>query len=423
MNSFVINAWLLMILSSILMSPRLGEGLLSLIRIDDVLLPLSTILLFIYFPIFYKKIGGIIIPLLRLYLFTAFVAIITHYSGFDDVQLFGKLGPFIKQIQFLTYFCLFFCLFSSQVHTSNVFKKRMYLFFLCFIPNIIYGLFQIITFNYKGYYGIGSINEVGATLTGSIFYFAMIISIIMSQFENDTKIRYLYLSIAILNLLFVILSGSRGAFAASIAFIFVNNIYDIFILKKHYKKAKYLFIIFTFLLGIVLLGNLLYLSSSLFEYIDLLPNRLGTLTLSKVVSGGRLATWPAILSKYISIIKLHPLILLVGLGSGGFYEIIGELANGADSQLMYTIIAGGVIGFFLYIESLFKFYCFTIKKINDQLKSIFISMFFSFMIFSFTQEVFILSKTGALFWSICGMLLGYSFSGSNKNTSLTKKYT
>ena len=225
-----------------------------------------------------------------------------------------------------------------------------------------------------------------------------------------------YLTMVVLSLIFVILSGSRGALAACVAFIFFNILYYIAISKQYKSKVRYALIISISLLGLVLMANFFYISSGLLEYMNLLPNRLGSLTLDTVTTGGRLATWPAILSKYISIIKLHPLILFVGMGSGGFYEIIGERANGADSQFIYTIIAGGVIGFIFYIESLFRFYRFALIQMNIQLKSIFISMFFSFMVFSLTQEVFILSKTGGLFWSVCGILFGCSYNSTTEKS-------
>ncbi|WP_207161553.1 hypothetical protein, partial [Trichormus variabilis] len=83
------------------------------------------------------------------------------------------------------------------------------------------------------------------------------------------------------------------------------------------------------------------------------------------------------------------------------------------SQLVYTIVSGGLIGTLLYLNALFKLYMFAKKytsKSNIKLTPIFVGLFWSFMVFSVSQEVFNLSKTGGLFWISCGLILGIAYS-------------
>ena len=116
-----IKLWLFIILSSLVMSPRLGEeGLLSSVRIDDLLVPLSVIIALVYKPMYFQKLR-ILVPFLRLYFFTTLIAILNHISGFNDIALFPKLAPVIKQLSFLVYFYLFFVYFSRVKNFKKIY--------------------------------------------------------------------------------------------------------------------------------------------------------------------------------------------------------------------------------------------------------------------------------------------------------------
>jgi len=93
---------------------------------------------------------------------------------------------------------------------------------------------------------------------------------------------------------------------------------------------------------------------------------------------------------------------------------LGMFLNAADSQIVYVFLSGGFIGFVLYFIALLRFFLLGKSRLHYRLctlEPIFVALFWSFMVFSVTHEVFNLSKTGGLFSATMGILLGIA-SGS-----------
>ncbi|RUS98510.1 hypothetical protein DSM106972_081390 [Dulcicalothrix desertica PCC 7102] len=406
--------WSLLITASVVLSPRLGEsGFLKYIRIDDILFPVTAaatlVLLYSLRPI--KK---IIVAFLYLYSFNAIVLLVTHSSGLNNVTLLEKSLPFLKNIQYLIYFCFVFT-FAYRISNLKNYQQVITSIFLCFIPNLFYGLFQVSTFNFSGYYGLGILNEISPTLAGSVFYFSIIICNLIALIEPKGSIKCFWAFLGIVNFIFVALAGSRGAFLASIAYYVIlisHQIVNIRTLIKPFGKTILSVIIlfslvcFTFLV-IIPSFNTGY--GGINEILNQLPNRYLELNPTNIEGEARLDNWTNVLSMYAGTVNSFPLLALFGLGSGGTYEIFGVLMNAADSQFVYVIVTGGLIGFLLYLNALSKLYAFKKHKIPNNflgLKQTFISLFWSFIVFSISQEVFNLSKTGGLFWIMSGLLLG-----------------
>ncbi|MGD1874122.1 MAG: O-antigen ligase family protein [Mastigocoleus sp.] len=420
---YLLWIWGLIIIGSLVMSPRLGDnGLLRYIRIDDVLFPLTIIVTLIFISCIFP-IQKIIFTFSLLYIFNSITLLITHYSGLNTVGIVEKFLPTCKNIQYLIYFCFFFILASK----SNSIKQIKFLFItiyiLCFSYNLFYALSQVITLKFTGYYGLEIINERSPALTGAVFHIATILCNVLAQLERKYEVKIFWFFFTFLHAVLTILTGSRGAIIALLtyfAFITISNLFSTILLKKvsqYYIKTLLIF-------SSILVGSLLIISltpslnNQIESLLTLLPNRGFQINLVNLGNEARVDNWSNTLSLYFDNVNQFPLLALSGLGSGGIYEIFGRLLNAADSQYVYTVITGGIIGSFLYINAFVQLYQFGKKKISRSTLPLlpnFLGLFWSFMAFSISQEVFHLSKPGGLFWTMCGLLIGSACSNFNKN--------
>lgn len=418
--------WSLLVTASVVLSPRLGEsGFLKFIRVDDILFPVTAIATLILLSSL-RPIKKIIVAFLYLHLFNAIVLLVTHFSGLNNVSLLEKSLPLLKNIQYLIYFCFFF-IFTYKINNIKHYQQVITSLFICFIPNLFYGLFQVSTFNFSGYYGLGILNEISPTLAGSVFYFSIIICNLIALIEPKGSIKCFWAFLSIINLIFVALAGSRGALLASIAYYIILSLYQLVNIRTVIKRfgetiisVIILLLVFCFVLLVIIpFFNTGYGGSH--EILNQLPNRYLELNPTNIENEARLDNWSNVLSMYAEVVNNFPLLALFGLGSGGTYEIFGALINAADSQFVYVIVTGGLIGVLLYINSLNKLYTSQNYKITSSylgIKQTFTSLFWSFMVFSVSQEVFNLSKTGGLFWIISGLLLGVLCKQTKLNKNL-----
>lgn len=413
--------WALVVTASVVLSPRLGDsGLLKFLRIDDILLPITLILTLFLIPraIVLKK---VISAFILLVLFNSIVLLITHYFGFNRVGLIEKILPACKNIQYLIYFCFFFAL-TSKFKTFPKIKLYLVSIFGCFVPNSLYALLQVITLNFTGYYGIEILNERSPSLTGAVFHVATIICSLIFQLENQRNIKLFWLIMTALHASFTALTGSRGASVALLTYFSFISISAVLGLLKNNKISKQsLNIILSITIVILTCLLIIVLNPSLASKVDnlmyLLPNRASKISLDNVGEEARLENWSNLLNEFSHVVHQFPMLGLFGLGSGGVYEVFGVLINAADSQYVYTIISGGLIGSLLYINAFIRLYKFGLNKISQSslpLLPIFMGLFWSFIAFSISQEIFHLSKPGGLFWITSGLLLGTACSDFNQ---------
>ena len=411
--------WALVITSSLVLSPRLGDSdLLTFIRIDDILFPITFIITLSLLS-YIHPVNKLIVAFICLYLFNSIVLFITHNYGFNSVSIIKKFLPVCKNIQYLTYFCFFFG-FTSK---AKSFKQIKYLFltiFICFIPNFLYCLSQVITLKFTGFYGLEIINETSPTLTGAVFHVATIICGLLAQLEKKDNIKLFWIFLTIIHGIFTVLTGSRGASFALFTYFVSIGMHQLLHLIIKRKISKYNLNVFL-IISLIVSASLfiIFLIPSIrFEMesiLNLLPTR--GIDLENLGNEERVDNWSNTLFFYIHIVNEFPLLGLFGLGSGGIYEIFGRLLNAADSQYVYTIITGGLIGSLLYINAFIRLYQLGRYKTSNSMLPLFptfLGLFWSFMAFAISQEVFHISKPGGLFWTMCGLLIGSACSKPNQ---------
>lgn len=396
--------FLILIFAGVILSPRLGDsGLASFLRIDDILLPVTFLLVAFNFSQIRRPLT-IIAPFLLFFLFNLVVAVLVHFGGLldSDVRLYERFLPALKGLQYLIYFLLSYVI-AINTRDMNKLKSMILCIVGIFSVDLLYGVVQIVGLEFRGYYGVGIINEISPTLTGAVFLFSAVYSNLGRVITQNNKFSSIkWGALFLMSLLFVVLSGSRGAFVATSIYVLV-----MWFSSPSRQKA--------FQLILVCIFSVLT-SITLYIYVDESTRQLA-LRLTEIFQlmeefnqgGSRGENWTNILSSFLGYAEGIPLILVTGLGSGGTYLIFGQVMNAADSQIISVVVSSGVLGLILYTSGMVTIYRGLARDIRStwpEVMPIYLGLFWAFNAFSLTQEVFILSKTGALFWLTLGLLLG-----------------
>ena len=147
------------------------------------------------------------------------------------------------------------------------------------------------------------------------------------------------------------------------------------------------------------LDKLLYQNSLSNIIIQNSFSRLGTIfNLYEVILHSRMPSWISLYNNFFLNNNL-----LIGCGYGclnNSSDTIINLGLGADNLYLYLLNEKGIVGFVLFFVAIFSVY----RNINKKYKYIFISFFFSFLIWGFTTEIFFISSGGIMFWLISGIL-------------------
>jgi hypothetical protein len=348
------------------------------LRPEDFIGLIAILSLPIFFVNTYRNISSklnISIIVYFLYLF-----IISSIRTPQHIPSFSVL--LFKEVSYVSCFFVFYYTF----YKINLKEIKPFLKKIIFLstPAIIYGLFQILTFNFTGMYGLSLYgHEKSPASNGLIYLFIFLIFFIFKDIEKRSK-ALLFL-INILGLL-VILTGSKLSALGLFTFLLVYYFLD----EKFYRKlgaVSFIPLVLTIMYFVVNSGiGALHRYSSLLTPIALIQNR---------------GIWFKLKWSEGFFAKI------AGMGlSAGHIDIFGDFSFGMamDNFYLYCLIVYGLVGsiiFFLMIWSLIQNFP---KKFNE--KKIAISITLAFLVMGMGAEIFQLSISGILFWSLSGMLLG-----------------
>ncbi len=394
---------LFVVTASVVLSSRFGEsGLARFVRLDDLLLPITAITVALHLGVLGRALITIF-PFLLLYALNLLVATAVHFddSFATELELYEKFLPALKGIQYLAYFLLAYC---ALARTNRLKDARLLTLLLLgiFGVDLAYGTSQLITGDFRGYYGVAIFNEVSPTLTGAVFFFSAVYCSLNLALHGGRK-STLFIFLLAISVVLAFFSGSRGASIATFVYLLVLTI------LTSSARTKILIAVIPFIA--VAAGLWVYVNADNLQGSVLRVFQLSALPDELESAGTRSENWGNVLSGFLTMVHRSPILLLTGLGSGGTYIIFGEILNAADSQLVATFVAGGLIGSILYLGALLHLYRrarMSLAPISHDLLAVFIALFWAANAFSVTQEVFILSKTGGLFWLTAGLLLGFA---------------
>jgi len=360
-----------------------GVGL----RVDDYIAIFMTIGLF---SIIYSKKGYFknvsIIKWLVIYLSYCFLITLSHL-------IFNDLNPililyFIKEIQYFVYFFIFYHLSRNYSIFENHFKK--YFLFVALLT-IGWGVFQLITGNIFGYYGIGIISISAPSQSGIVLFLTSLFLFYMSLTIKEKRKSFLPTIVSLISVALTFATISRTAISVLIGIIIVYLLISMF--RRWNFKKIFIGVCFSILLtplGITLIGD--KLGYSILERFS----RFGQ------GAAGRMDFWKSFLEQSSTLGHIF------GNGKGFMQEIVGTFTLKADSQYVRLILEVGVIGLVLWLLMLGSILIFSIKHLKiSYYDSLFLFLLtLSFMIVGITQEGYLVSIQGSLYWIISGYFIG-----------------
>lgn len=368
------------------------------VRFEDLVFVIVVLTMFVNRFCFNVKNNysrSIVIAFFIYILFTTVNSIIRSFFGYLDQRF---LLYVIKQIQYFTFGVYVYSYLLQNPKDNTI----LLTFRIGIAANLVYAVYQIVTGNFLGWYGVSAIGLDGASASSGALFFASGVYGLWEFIHTKKKTSLLIILFSMFAVMAVV---SRTFIMGYAFFCFANLILFSFgTLKKimlHHKITisaiiVSAFIAFSTLSLVFQSGNV----SNLDIYLKLAKR------VSKIDGGANIR-----MNNYLNHIskwQKQPTSLLWGTGWSGPEYIRGESAIGIDGQYVRLVIETGIFGLIIFIYLLF---CvgFTLRGIkNNPYKIIGLVFFFSFLIMAITYDVFVISKTASFFWIFLSMMFGYS---------------
>lgn len=356
-------------------------------RLDDYIAIFLTIGLFLLLVNNkYKNAGQLLINILFIYLgYSFFITLINII--FNDLNLILILY-FIKEIQYFIYFFVIYYLAKNHENFQNNFKKY---FLISALITIGWGIIQLVTGNIIGYYGIGIISVSAPSQSGIVLFLISLFLFYMSLIEKN-KIKTYFLTVASLaSIALTFATISRTAISVLLGIILLYLFISLF---RRWNFKKILIGLYFFILvspvGIILIGD--ELGYSIIERFSRFSQG----------ASGRMGFWQGFLS------HSNNLGLIFGNGKGFMQEIVGTFTLKADSQYVRLILEVGIIGLIFWILLIVSILLFATKHLRthyyDSLFLILLTI--SFIVVGITQEGYLVTIQGSLYWILTGYFIG-----------------
>lgn len=368
--------------------------------IEDFLFPLLLLMIFFSFGAKLKMRGEIILIFLFLFLSLFSTAIFIVDTGYVSSLLL-----FAKDLQYFTYYLIYFLIFSAYGNQFRVKIDRAFAFIFYMSTGFI--LYQLIT-NSIGYYGIGHISEQeNSSLSGFVFFSLMFMALFF--YINKRAKRFIFFSGIFF--LGVLLTGSRTAQFVSIFFLFFS-----FIFYFRLSAIK-IFSLVVFICSICIMfynsdfiHNLLYNNSIDNQIVRSSLRRFASIfNLFQDMGSSRVVFWERQLDKFTGD---NVFLLLFGGGRGFTHSVESGsliLGLGTDSGFLKAFLELGLIGGCVYYS--IPFYLF-VKSVRLWATSrsfvLYSGYIFSIFIYEISFENLQTSKGGMIFWLLSAYFVSLS---------------
>lgn len=328
--------------------------------------------------------------LITILIYFTYVLVISFTQ--NPSYILNILVLYLKELSYFGYFLIAFSLafFGSREQISRFFKT---IFFFC-IPSIVYIGYQLFIGGSMGMYGVTFYGHSQSPASAGLISLTICyMSFLYSQLYKEENWIWIFLLIfsAI-----VLLTGSKIATVGLFTF-FIANI----LLEK--RKKQFIVNIFLLLLAITILmfainsgiGSLHRLQA-IFSPIDVILER-------------------GIWFKINWIDGFVDAFFGSGIATGHIRsDSTFSYGMAMDNQFLYFLIVLGIIGTSIFMFLLFLLVYFHPKKSIQ--RRIQISLIVSYFFMGMGAEVFQLSISGIIFWTMSGLLIGFS-----KRSLITKE--
>lgn len=294
---------------------------------------------------------------------------------------------FLKEIQYFIYFISFYFLIMKYDHTNKIVN----MFTFGSISTVIWGTIQLVTGNYHGHYGIGTISAQTASQSGALFF---IITTFFLYRSVATRNSFNKLVFFILSLIATIMTVATIARAALIVVLAVYVMYISFsIFRKRWNLKRIIIAIYLVVpacfIGYQLIGDTLDYVIHRFSYLQ-------------AGVEGRVNHWIWFLGDSGLFGSIF------GNGKGYMQVITGTFTLNADNHYVRLIVEVGVIGLILWCAFMASILIFGLTNLKtnytDSMFLLIITL--AFMLYSLSQEVFMVAIQGSIYWILAGFFIG-----------------
>lgn len=384
--SFLVYAFFL----CVMVSPRLPLGELTL-RMEDFLLPFA--LIFSAGLIWHGKNH-------HSSALTAFVTVYYVYALAISAVLFvfGELG--IRAFLYMGKETLFFLQFFLVIlwgQKLGGFRSFERFSLVLIVLNVGFGFFQILSGQWYGFYGIGSIGDSASAASGNAYFICLVVAIYLFSSKPGIWLFLLCFSA----MLCLIATISRTFVLGALVFVGVLLMFYLApVIFNLINKGKLPGIFLFFFLAI---GLLLPFSSVFHEKIV----KLTVLTTRVTERFFKISSAVAVRADK-SLEQLEPftgIYILTGRGKSFPEHLKGTSTLGVDNQYIRNLLEIGVIGSALWFCMIFSLArSFFVNRLTNE--TVFFAAFLiTYLIMGIPLEVFQTARSGSFFWFMSGYLL------------------
>ncbi|QKT04807.1 hypothetical protein HUS23_13795 [Ectothiorhodospiraceae bacterium 2226] len=378
-------AWLgALALVSVYISPRLGAHVTA----TDLLLVLAALVVPFVLPRLWRISGGLPVLLGIAFLVYAFLVTVAMYPiiGTSVVRssLFGA-----RLIEA-------FVMFAIAVYLGYT-RPRLFLSAVGLGAGIVivYGLFQIVTGRFSGYYGyIGLLGERGPSQAGAVIYLTFVSLLFLGYLFR----RGMFTLGAVLVIFLLVGTISRTALVALVA---VSTVGLVVVWLAGSRRLAWYQHRITLLL---FLGVLISGAAAIQFLPDLMDRVAHRASASDSGISIRMAKWQGQIDQLNAV---SPLLWLSGAGLGSYQHLAQKETTrlGLDSQYMWLMMEVGVVGALLWLGWLGTIIL-RIYRCNPQIGHFAFLMLFGMLVMGITHEIFLVGKPSMLFFALLGGALG-----------------
>lgn len=304
---------------------------------------------------------------------------------------------YLKEVQF-------FILFSVIIYHYDGVENYFKIFMLSLFSQVIFGIYQVISGNHYGYYGIGLLGETGPSQSGALYMFSYILFLSRIYYFINFKLHHkyffkfmIYIFMSAVSMVLILMTVSRITIVVSVTLTLIVVFKILY--HSRYRIVTSWYVVLLLILLFFAIVSIMSTSSN--DNVIYILKRIEQIPDGIVI---RLNKW----KRDFEMIFNNPLQLIFGRGSGIHNILSNSTTLGVDSNYFRIIYEQGIMGLLLFIAFIYKFY----KYINTHCEMYYrISwslMLVGMLLMSITHEVFYVVKISEVFWVYTAIVVGKS---------------
>jgi hypothetical protein len=370
------------------------------VRLEDYLMPLWVIL---FVCVLFGRIHVFVLLSLFYIIYVTLSTSIFYFFSDSNLVPIIILG---KEAQYIICGIIVYNALNFNNALTNH-KKLLYYFSLLMKAAIVFCLYTTLSGDF-GYYGIGYFTELDSPSLSTVLYLSIsFYFFIFDRFNNNrTNIFWIYLSA-----IMAFLVGSRTGMVASLIFlVYYSYIINFLNWLKILKFSFWFFCSFMFLFFL--------LPDSLFDdYLNPILNLIARIDTFSDIGDTLSKSRGDVLVQLIEYYRSGNLLQMIfGYGRGASLIARGgdfdQIALAGDNYIFSSLVEIGLLGT-LYFLSINIYLYFLIK--NAWIKHSYLLLFFIYIIYGLTIEIWLLSKSGQVWWLLVFVMLNMDRLYSNSN--------